>query len=132
MSRRRGLIRWRGGRCGVCCLGWAGAGGRQLWELLVELSGRGVTLFVTTHYMDEAERCTDVGYIYMSKLLVQGKPEELKELPDVTPAGTRRYEIEVPAATEKLSRLRHTPGVLDATLFGQTIHLLASEKPGEG
>jgi len=105
---------------------------RQLWDLLFDLSARGVTLFVTTHYMDEAERCTDVGYIYLSKLLVQGKPQELKELPDVTPPGTRRYEIDVPAATEKLSKLRHTPGVLDATLFGQTIHLLASDKLGEG
>jgi ribosome-dependent ATPase len=98
---------------------------RQLWDLLFELSGQGVTLFVTTHYMDEAERCTDVGYIYLSKLLVLGKPDALKALPQVTPAGTRRLELEVHSPASRLGELRKLPGVLDATLFGQTIHLLA-------
>ena len=79
---------------------------RHLWDLLFELSGRGVTLFVTTHYMDEAERCTDVGYIFMSELLVLGKPDDLKTLPDVTPEGTRRYELQIPSATERLFELR--------------------------
>ncbi|MFT7642931.1 MAG: ribosome-dependent ATPase, partial [Pirellulaceae bacterium] len=100
---------------------------RHLWDLLFELSGRGVTLFVTTHYMDEAERCTDVGYIYLSKLLVLGKPEELKSLPNVTPDKTTRFELRVPAPTEKLSLLRNCEGVLDATLFGETIHVLLDD-----
>ncbi len=104
---------------------------RDLWDLLFELSGRGVTLFVTTHYMDEAERCSDVAYINLSKLVVCGKPRTLKELPAVTPAGTRRWELEVPQPTESLSRLRSLPGVVDATLFGQSIHLLARDEIGE-
>lgn len=105
---------------------------RQLWDLLFELSGRGVTLFVTTHYMDEAERCSSVGYIYLSKLLVLGDTDDLKGLPDVTPAGTRRFELVLPSATSHLGPLRAMDGVLDATLFGDTIHALVSDELGEG
>ncbi|MEI8380318.1 MAG: ABC transporter permease [Planctomycetota bacterium] len=104
---------------------------RDLWDLLFELSGRGVTLFVTTHYMDEAERCTDVGYIYLSKLIVGGKPADLKRLPAVTPPGTRRFELELDSPTSILTQLRHLDGVEDATLFGQTIHVLAAERLAE-
>ena len=98
---------------------------RQLWDLLFDLAGRGVTLFITTHYMDEAERCSDVGYIDASRLLVVGKPDDLIELPQVTPAGTRRMELDVPSPTQQLDRLRRLPGVRDATLFGRAIHVLA-------
>lgn len=104
---------------------------RDLWDLLFELSGRGVTLFVTTHYMDEAERCSDVAYIHMAKLIVCGRPHELKELPTVTPAGQRRWELDVPHPTASLSLLRRMPGIADATLFGQSIHLLAEETVSE-
>ncbi len=100
---------------------------RYLWDLLFELTGRGVTLFVTTHYMDEAERCTDVGYLFMSRLLVLGKPDELKALPGVTPGGTHRYEIQVPRAAERLPALRALKDVRDATLFGDSIHVLVNE-----
>lgn len=98
---------------------------RSLWDLLFQLSAQGVTLFVTTHYMDEAERCTSVGYIYSSRLIVCGEPDDLKRLPDVTPPGTRRFELEVPSPTARLAELRQLDGVVDATLFGQSIHLLA-------
>lgn len=100
---------------------------RQLWDLLFELSARGVTLFVTTHYMDEAERCTDVGYIYLSRLLVLGKPEQLKSLPSVSPEGTARYELRVPRPAERLAALRRIEGVRDATLFGETVHVMADD-----
>ncbi len=101
---------------------------RELWDLLFELSGRGVTLFVTTHYMDEAERCTHVGYIYLSRLIVTGQPAELKQLPAVTPPGTRRVEVVCAGATAALPHLRAVVGVRDATLFGDTIHVLVDEQ----
>lgn len=105
---------------------------RDLWDLLFELSARGVTMLVTTHYMDEAERCSDLGYLYLSKLIACGKPEDLKAMPGVTPAGARRWELEAPRPTEALSLARRIEGVHDATLFGQTVHLVASERLDAG
>ena len=104
---------------------------RELWDLLFDLSSKGVTLFVTTHYMDEAERCTDVGYIYLSKLLVKGKPSELKELDTVTPKGLRRWEMETNSPIHALTHLRQGEQIAEATLFGQAIHLLVDEKMNE-
>src|SRR5256885_1760759 len=66
---------------------------RELWDLLFEFSSTGMTLFVTTHYMDEAERCSHVGYIHMAKLVVCGEPDELKKLPEVNPPDTKRLEV---------------------------------------
>jgi ABC transporter DrrB family efflux protein len=101
---------------------------RDLWDLLFELSAAGKTLLVTTHYMDEAERCTDIGYLYQSKLIAWGRPAELKALPEVTPPGTRRWELELPEPAAHLARLRQLDLIHDATLFGQTIHVLADEQ----
>lgn len=101
---------------------------RDLWDLLFALSGRGVTLFVTTHYMDEAERCTHVGYINLARLIVCGRPADLKRLDAVTPAGTRRLEIGCPQPSATLARLRAAPGVRDATLFGELLHVLIEDR----
>ena len=65
---------------------------RSLWDLFFQLSGQGVTFFVTTHYMDEAERCGRLGYIYMSKLIALGTVADLQKLPDANPPNTSRLE----------------------------------------
>jgi ABC-type multidrug transport system ATPase subunit len=100
---------------------------RELWDLLFEFAGRGMTLFVTTHYMDEAERCSHVGYIYMSKLIVCGQPDDLKHMPDVNPPGTRRLDITCDHVTQALQAMRSVAGVHSATVFGQSMHLLVDD-----
>jgi len=97
---------------------------RELWDLFFQLSGAGITLFVTTHYMDEAERCARVGYIFNSKLITYGEPDELKQLPEVTPPNTRWVEVTCPNTTVALAALKVAAYVRDATIFGQSIHLL--------
>ncbi len=103
---------------------------RDLWDLLFELSGQGVTFFVTTHYMDEAERCGRVGYIYMSKLIAYGTPDDLKEIPQVSPPGTKRIEIDTKHTSSALAVVKRFPYVFSSTIFGQGIHLLMDESIG--
>ena len=101
---------------------------RQLWDLLFELSGQGITFFVTTHYMDEAERCSHVGYIYYGRVIADGTPETLRELPDVQPLGTYRVEITTPEVTRALRIARTLTGIRSATIFGQSIHALVEDR----
>src|SRR5262249_16209023 len=95
---------------------------RDLWNLLFRLSAEGISLVVTTHYMDEAERCARVGYIYMANMLAIGTPADLKQLPGVTPPGTRWLEIFGTDSAALLEKLRSNRRVQQATIFGQSIH----------
>lgn len=97
---------------------------RDLWNLLFRLAADGISLVVTTHYMDEAERCGRVGYIYLANLLAIGTPSQLKQLPDVTPTDCKWLDVQHRDPAGLLEKLRGRPGVRQATIFGQSIHAL--------
>jgi len=97
---------------------------RELWDLLFGLATEGLSLFVTTHYMDEVERCSRVGYLHRGRLLTVGTPAELKALPIVTPPGTRWLEMTGPDVAGLVHALRQQRGVCEATVFGQAVHAL--------
>ena len=100
---------------------------RSLWDLLFDLAGQGKTFFVSTHYMDEAERCSEIGYIYLSKLILKGTPAELKRTPEVSPIGTCRIAVEVDDPSLALRTLKALPFVRDATLVEAAVHLLMAD-----
>lgn len=100
---------------------------RQLWDLLFSLASSGVTLFVTTHYMDEAERCSSVGYIYNSRLIVSGGPDELKHLREVVGTGVQRVEVVCRPLVQTFNHIKALPYVDDVTIFGQALHVVMDE-----
>jgi ABC-type multidrug transport system ATPase subunit len=104
---------------------------RQLWDLLFQLSGQGITFFVTTHYMDEAERCSHLAYIYYGELIADGTPDSLRALPEVNPPGTHRFEISAPAITTALRKAKEMTLFKSATIFGRSIHALVAESVGQ-
>ncbi|MCA8996288.1 MAG: ABC transporter ATP-binding protein/permease [Planctomycetaceae bacterium] len=104
---------------------------RDLWDLLFQLAGEGVTLLVTTHYMDEAERCSKVAYLHSGRIVVCGDPDDLKSLDEVTPPGTRRWELTADHPAEQFAMLRNQPDILDATFFGDSLHILARDSLDE-
>lgn len=94
---------------------------RQLiWDLLYELSQTGATIFVTTHYMDEVERCTDVGFIQQGQLLAKGSPQELKDR-----LQGKLLELEVEPAVQAVKLLRSVPTIYGVELRSGRVRLQA-------
>ena len=102
---------------------------RLLWDLLFQLAQEGTTLFVTTHYMDEAERCTQAAYIYYGKLLVSGDPNSMKR--QEIEQTNRRLEIICQPLMPALGVLRGAPYVDDVSVFGQALHIRLKDIPPE-
>lgn len=101
---------------------------RDLWDLLFDLSSQGITLFVTTHYMDEAERCNKIAYIYQGELIAYGTNQELRHMPAVTPKNTRRLEVLCEPLMRAYRLLGQQADILDVTIFGAALHVLVSER----
>jgi ABC-2 type transport system ATP-binding protein len=99
---------------------------RQFWDLLYDLAGRGVTLFVTTHYMDEAAHCNQLAFIYRGTIIAEGSPSELRH----SHLDQRIFDITVADADAALGQLSGTPGVEDAYLSGASLHVVTAREHG--
>jgi ABC-2 type transport system ATP-binding protein len=95
---------------------------QQMWDLLYVLSDSGITVFVTTHYMDEAERCTDVGFIDNGRLLAKASPRALMET-----FKAALLELDVKPLMPALVRLREAPGVLGVSLRNGSLRIYSAE-----
>jgi ABC-2 type transport system ATP-binding protein len=89
------------------------------WELIRDLSGTGHTIFVTTHYMDEAEYCHRVALMYRGKVIALGAPADLKR--DLSTHTLLR--LDTPAPLDTMRALEQAPGVLDVAVFGGGLHV---------
>jgi ABC-type multidrug transport system ATPase subunit len=96
---------------------------REFWDLIHDMAGEGLTVLVSTHYMDEAERCKRIIYLSDGHIVAQGTPAEV-----VASARLITYE----ATGEKLDAaarlLRHTPGIEAAAVFGQSLHVAGTDR----
>ena len=95
---------------------------QQIWNLLYDLSHEGKTIFVTTHYMDEAERCTEVGFIENGRLLAKAPPRALK-----SSFRTRLLEVDIEPLMPALVRLRSLPELLGVSLRSGGLRLYVSD-----
>jgi len=96
---------------------------RRFWDLIYELAGRGVTVFVTTHYMDEAEYCDRIALIYRGELTAIGSPEVLKT--ELMPEEVLEILCERPQ--DAMGEIEKVPGVKEVALFGKGLHVVAED-----
>jgi ABC-2 type transport system ATP-binding protein len=93
---------------------------RQFWDVIHQMAEEGVTVFVTTHYMEEAEYCNRLALIFRGKIVALGTPTELKR-------NSMRGElllVECQPLGDAMEALQQTPGVMDAAVFGNALHLV--------
>lgn len=98
---------------------------REFWDIIAELASRGITVFVTTHYLDEAENCHRLSLMYRGRLVAKGGPRELKE-------GMRAgqmLELECRTPLLALRALRSLAECSHVALFGSRLHLLVKDAP---
>jgi ABC-2 type transport system ATP-binding protein len=96
---------------------------REFWKLLSEFLANGITILMSTPYLDEAERCTRVALIHEGRVLAADEPARLHEL---IPGHMLEVVASGPAA---IDALRPLPGVLDAQVFGERIHITLNDEP---
>jgi ABC-2 type transport system ATP-binding protein len=97
---------------------------RDFWEEIHRLAAAGLTLLITTHYMDEAERCHRLAYIAFGNLLAQGTVQEV-----VQGAGLNTWEVTGPNLWTLAEKLRGQPGVEQVVAFGNTLHVSGRDAP---
>ncbi len=96
---------------------------RQFWDLIYDLAAKQVTVFVTTHYMDEAEYCDRLGLIYRGELVANGTPEELK----TQFMQEEVLEVFCEEAEGSIADLEKLAGVKEAAMFGKGLHVVATD-----
>ena len=99
---------------------------REFWKLLSELLSQGITIVMTTPYLDEAERCARVALLHQGRLLALDRPGALRAtLPGAI------YEVMVRDHRQALDRLRRIPGVSDVQMFGERAHVRMARDEGD-
>jgi ABC-2 type transport system ATP-binding protein len=99
-------------------------GRRLFFNIIQELANKGTTIMVTTHFMDEAERCHKIAFISEGKLLAVNTPEYLKE----NTLDGFLVELVLPRAMEKIELIKNLPYVKECTLHGSLLHVLLNSK----
>jgi ABC-2 type transport system ATP-binding protein len=97
---------------------------RRFWELINDLSERGITVFVTTHYLDEAEYCNDIRLIHAGRIVAGGSPRELKTTVIRNPI----LEVACDRVVEALEILQKEPWVLETSIFGTSLHISVGDE----
>jgi ABC-2 type transport system ATP-binding protein len=92
---------------------------RAMWEVLYQLAADGVALFVTTHYMEEAERCNKIAFISQGRILKIGSPQQLKE-----EVSSQLLEVQCRPLMKASQLFQDLPGVTGVTAYGTTLHLI--------